>query len=314
MEKEEKRHTRQNKKIGVTQAESKRALALIAHLRRIFETVFDEKGRGLHPLAMDQASLLLCSASLRTLLFDDTPSPILLDFLTQHGIDIELETFETNLAMLFFSQVEPQDAGHVCDLCLGLLFDQEDRDYFELNIAKQIVIATDGAQKAYTSLERQPEVWRPTDKESKNTNSHVGFSNLGGPSQLVTITRKRVPISEWGNTRLGYLKGIPIRRRNIICYVANKLGGIHYDSSRLPAGEEDRSEFKILAQAYDWEKQAIMHAGLTAVAIACIEIASHPQLAEVLSALRKFDHKRQEHLLRGESPIWGNPTKINPVS
>lgn len=29
--------------------------ALVAHLRRIFETVFDEKERGLHPLEMDQA-------------------------------------------------------------------------------------------------------------------------------------------------------------------------------------------------------------------------------------------------------------------
>lgn len=306
MEKEEKLHTRQNKKIGVTQAESKRALALIAHLRRIFDTVLDEEGRVLNPLAMDQADLLLCSASLRTLFFDDTPSPILLDFLTQHGIDVEIETFETDLAMLFFSQIEPSDAGHVCDLCLRLLFDKEMRDYFELGKTKKIVVATDGAQKAYTSLERRSEVWRPTDEEAKRLNTHVGFSNLGGPIQLATITRKRVPISEWGNTRLGYLKGIPIRRRTIICYVANKLGGVHYESTRLPAGEQDRSEFKILAQAYDWEKQAIMHAGLTAVAIACIEIVTHPQLAEVLNALRKFDHERQARLLRGESPVWGS--------
>lgn len=305
MEKEAKLHARKNKKIGVTQAESKRALALIAHLRRIFDTVFVEEGRVVHPLGMDQADLLLCSASLRTLFFDDTPSPILLDFLTQHGIDVEIETFETDLAMLFFSQVEPKDAGHVCDLCLSLLFDQESRDYFELDKAQPIVIATDGASNVYTSLEKRPEVWRPTVDESKRINSHVGFSNLGGPSQLVTITRKRVPISEWGNTRLGFLKGKPIRRRNIICYVANKLGGVHYDSTRLPAGEEDRSEFKILAQAYDWEKQAIMHAGLVAVAIACIEIAAHPQVAEVLKALRKFDHERQARLLRGESPVLG---------
>lgn len=180
------------------------------------------------------------------------------------------------------------------------------REYFKLDEAKQIVVAVDGEQKAYTSLKRCPEVWRPTDEETKRLNTYVGFSNLGGPLQPVTVTRKRVPISEWGNTRLGYLKGIPIRRRNIICYVANKLGGVHYDSSRLPAGEEDRSEFKILAQAYDWEKQSIMHAGLTAVAIACIEIASHPQIAEVLSALRTFDNERQARLLRGESPVWGS--------
>jgi hypothetical protein len=37
-EKEASLHVRQNQKIGVTQAESKRTLALIAHLRRVFET------------------------------------------------------------------------------------------------------------------------------------------------------------------------------------------------------------------------------------------------------------------------------------
>lgn len=306
MEKEEKLHDRQNKKIGVTQAESKRVLALIAHLRRIFDTVFDKEGRRLHPLEMDQADLLLCSASLRALFFDDTPSPILLDFLAQHEIDVELETFETDLTMLFFSQVDQRESGHACDLCLGLLFDREMRDYCELGKAEEIFIATNWPQKAYTSLVRQPEVWCPTAEERKRLNMSIGLSNLGGPFQLVTVTRKRVPISEWGNTRLGYLKCIPIRRRNIICYVANKLGGVHYDSTRLPAGEDDKTEFKILAQAYDWEKQAVMHAGLTAVAIACLEIATHPQFAEILNALRQFDRERQARILRGESLVPGS--------
>lgn len=305
MEQENESHGNQHKniKIQITQAESKRVLALVAHLRRIFETVFNEEGRGLHPLEMDQSDLLLCSASLRTLLFDDTPSPILLDFLNQHGLDIEIETFETNLAMLFFAQVEMKESGHACDLCLGLLFDEKMRDYYELDKAKEILVAMDGVQKAYTNLMRKPEVWCPTVEESNRLNTSLGFSNLGGLSQLATVTRKRVPLSEWGNTILGYLKGIPIRRRNIICYVANKLGGIHYDSTRLPAGKDDRSEFKMLAQAYDWEKQAIMHAGLSAVAITCIEIASHPQLAELLDGLRQFDQKRRARLLRGESLV-----------
>jgi len=300
MDEEASSHVGQHQKIGVTQAESKRALALIAHLRRVFDTVFDERGHGLHPLEMDHAALLLCSASLRTMLFDDSPSPILLDFLNQHGIDVELETFETDLAMLFFSQVERREAGHACDLCLGLLFDKQMREHFELGKKKEIFLATDGPQKAYTSLARRPDVWCLTAEEAKRINTSLGYSNRGGPAQLATVTRKRVPIGEWGNTRLGYLKGIPIRRRNIICYVANKLGGVHYDSTRLPAGEDDKSEFKILAQAYDWEKQSIMHAGLTAVAIACIEIATHPQLTEVLRALQELDHERQSRLLRGE--------------
>ena len=292
-------HVRKHLKIKVTQAESKRVLALIAHLRRIFQIVFDERRRRLHPLEMDQADLILCSASLRTLLFDDSASPILLDFLAQHGIDVELETFETDLAMLFFAQVEQPEVGHACDLCVALLFDRKMRDYFDLGQKKAILITTEGAQ-AYMSLEKRPEVWRPTEEEASRINNSVGFSDPGAPMQICRITRKRVPLGEWGKVRLGYLKGIPIRRRNIICYVANELGGVHYDSTRLPSGKEDRSEFKILAQAYDWEKQAIMHAGLAAVAIACIEIATHPQLAEVLRALKNFEHKRHSRLLRGE--------------
>lgn len=294
------------KTIGVTQAESKRVLALIAHLRRLFETVLIEERKGQHPLLMDQADLLLCSASLRTLLFDDSPSPILIDFLTQHEIEIEMETFETDIAMLFFAQVEPTERGHACDLCLGLLFDKDMREYCELGQSKQLVLVADGTNKTYSSLERRPEVWRPSRKDSVRLNTSVGFSNLGGPLQLITVTRKRVPIAEWGKVRFGYLKGIPITRRNIISYVANKLGGVHYDSSRLPASESDKAEFRVLAQAYDWEKQAIMHAGLTAVAIACIEIVMHPLIRDILTALQKFENERRARLLRGESPVWAN--------
>lgn len=295
----------ENKRIGVTQAESKRALALIAHLRQVFRTAIIEDGRGRHPLQMDQAELLLCAASLRALLFDDSPSPILIDFIVQHGIDVNLETFETDLAMLFFAQVERSETGHAVDICLGLLFDEEMKRECPLDQEKQLVVVVDGANKAYSSLERNPQVWRPTPEEAAKFNMHVGFSNLGGPVQLCTFKRMRVALSEWGNVRLGYLRGIPIRRRNIICYVANKLGGVHYDSSRLP-GKEDRAEFKMLAQAYDWEKQSIMHAGLAAVAIACIEIATHPEIGEILRALQKFEVERRERLLRGESPIWGS--------
>ncbi|HLD10013.1 MAG TPA: hypothetical protein VJB68_08215, partial [Methylophilaceae bacterium] len=267
--------------------------------------VFEKDGHGLHPLEMNQADLLLCSASLRTLLFDDSPSPILLDFLTQHSIKIELETFETDLAMLFFAQVEPKAAGNACDLCLDLLFNQEMRDYCEIGKVKSLVLAAEGTA-SYADLKKRPEVWRPNNEERERLNTDVGFSNLGGPIQLCKITRKRVLIGDWGNVRLGYLKGIPIRRENIIRYVANKLGGVHYDSKRLPASKEDKSEFKILSQAYDWEKQTIMHAGLAAVAIACIEIATHPQIAEVLRAVKKFNYERQSRLLRGESPVWGS--------
>lgn len=291
-------------KIGVTQAESKRALALVAHLRRIVDTVFDGEGRGYRPIEMDQAELLLCSASLRILFFDTPASSILLDFLTQHQINIEVETFETNIAMAFFARSELNDEGHVTDLCVSLLFDKKMRASCELNQPKQLVLVT-GESDAYSSLANKPDVWRPVDQKTRQASSSPNFSSSGKGTQFITVTRKRVPIAEWGNVRLGYLKNIPIRRKTMICYVANQLGGVHYDSARFPSGEDERSEFKMLAQAYDWEKKAIMHAGLASVAVACIEIATHPDIRKILWALSEFDAKRQSRLLRGESPTWG---------
>ena len=291
-------------KIGVTQAESKRALALVAHLRQIVDTVFDGEGRVFRPTDMDQAELLLCSASLRILFFDSPASSILLDFLTQHQIDIKVETLETNIAMAFFAQVDSNSNGHVTDLCVSLLFDEKMRGRCELNKQKQFVVFTDETD-AYSSLAKKPEVWRPVDLQTGQAINSPSFSCSGKSAQFITVTRRQVPIAEWGDVRLGYLKNIPIRRKTIICYVANQLGGVHYDSARLPSGEDERSEFKLLAQAYDWEKKAIMHAGLASVALACIEIAAHPDIRKILWALSEFDAKRRSKLLRGESPTWG---------
>ena len=117
--------------------------------------------------------------------------------------------------------------------------------------------------------------------------------------QLCTITRKVVPLQEWGNVRLGFLRDIPIRRRNIICYVANKLGGVHFDSLRFPHNESDKAEFKVLAQAYDWDKQAVTHAGLVAVALACVEIVRTPVIRDLLVALERFHAERQKRLREG---------------
>jgi len=286
--------------IGVTQAESKRVLALIAHIRRLFETVFTSEGSGQHPLQMDQSDLLLCSASLRTLFFDDSPSPILIDFLTQHAIDVEIDTFETDIAMLLFAQVGPKGPGHVCDICLGLLFDESMREYCELDQPKPLMLIVDDAAETYSDLKNHTHVWRPTKEEAMRMNTSIDFSNPERPSQLITVTRKQVPIAKWGTVRIGYLKGIPIHRKNIITYVANKLGGIHYDSKRLPTEKNDKEEFKILAQAYDWNKQAVMHAGLTIIAIACIEIVRHPQMREILIALQNFESSRRIRLLKGQ--------------
>ena len=291
------------KTIGVTQAESKRVLALIAHIRRLFETVLTTEGKYRHPLHMDQADLLLCSASLRTLFFDDSPSPILIDFLTQHVIDVSIETFETDISMLFFAQVAPQSQGHASDICLELLFDKEMRESCVLNQPTEIMLVIDGPNYIYSDLMKHPDIWRPTEEEALRLNLSLGSSNRDAPSQLVSVTRRRVPIQEWGAVRFGYLKGIPIHRRNIINYVANKLGGVHYDSKRLPISNKDRAEFKLLSQAYDWNKQAVMHAGLTAVGIACTEIVMLPQISEILLTLQDFESDRHARLLRGDPVV-----------
>jgi hypothetical protein len=51
----------------------------------------------------------------------------------------------------------------------------------------------------------------------------LGIANNNAPMQLAHITRREVPISAWGNVRIGYLKKRPIPRRSLITYVANQL-------------------------------------------------------------------------------------------
>lgn len=73
---------------------------------------------------MDHANLLICSASLRTLLFDD--NPILLDFVKEHSIDIEVEVLETNLGLFLLSMFVPDD-GHISDFLAHILLDEKTR-------------------------------------------------------------------------------------------------------------------------------------------------------------------------------------------
>jgi hypothetical protein len=109
-----------------------------------------------------------------------------------------------------------------------------------------------------------------------------------------------VTISEWGDVRIGYLKKVPITRRNLITYVANKLGGVHYDGRRLPADLDDAEQYRVLATAYDWDNQAIMHAGFVMVGLACVEILRSPPIRPLLDALVKHHNRRQGQLMRGE--------------
>jgi hypothetical protein len=120
-------------------------------------------------------------------------------------------------------------------------------------------------------------------------------------SQLALVTRQQTALTEWGRVQIGYLKAIRIDRRNLISYVANKLGGVHYDSDRPPANKADARQFKVMATAYDWNDQAIMHAGLVATALACVEIANCAPLVQLCTALGSFHRARQERLWKGEA-------------
>src|SRR5438309_10588316 len=103
--------------LSITRAESKRALALLAHLRQLARTI-SSKGKLLRPTEMDHADLLLCSASLRALLFDD--KAVLIEFMKHHGLSIGIETTETNLGLAFLSKLVPGE-GHVSDLLIQVL-------------------------------------------------------------------------------------------------------------------------------------------------------------------------------------------------
>lgn len=288
-----------NKKIKIAQAESKLALAIEAHLRQILRTVSHPSGGLLSPISMDHAELLLCSASLRALLFDDTPAATLLGFLEQHDIEIEMDCVETDMAMLLLSQVEPLTTGHVSDLFAQIPLTEKGREEYPLDSRKPLLLNGDQCE-AYASIEAYPQVWKPPSAKVSSTTFKLEYSQSGEPTQLCHFTRRRVRLNQWGDIPLGLLRELSIRRRNIICYVANKLGGVHYQSTRLPNDAKDKAEFKILTQAYDWQNQAIMHAGLVAVGIACIEIAAHPQIREVLMALHRFNDKRQNRLFEGK--------------
>lgn len=86
--------------------------------------------------------------------------------------------------------------------------------------------------------------------------------------------------------------------------MANKLGRVHYDSKRLPPDLEDRTQYRALATAYDWDNQSIMHAGLVMVGLACIEILNAPAIRDLLHELEDFHLRRQDRLMRGDKGLW----------
>jgi hypothetical protein len=285
--------------ISVTQAESKRVVAIIGHLRQIVRSVVDSNGYFLRPVFVDQSEIILASASLRSLLFDDSPSPLLIDFFRQHKMPAWVETIEAGSAMLLLSELEPGAGPHMSDFFMGILEDEKMREDFKLNEPHSFVTVMQEGSSVLSSLHDRINVWAPGMESKAPVNTSLGYQPGTGICQYTQVTRKIVNLEDWGNVRIGYLKNIPIRRRSIICYVANKLGGVHYDSTRIPRNPLDLLEFNALAMSYDWESQAVTHAGIIAVALACIELTRSEFFLPLLSALEIFHMKRQERLRSG---------------
>src|SRR3954471_14019925 len=198
--------------LNITRAESKRALALLAHIRQIARTIsYDDKL--LRPTEMDHGDLLLCSASLRALLFDE--KPMLIVFMKHHSLSIEIETIETNLGLAFLSQLAT-GKGHVSDFLVQALLDPQMRSAFPVDQKKQAFFVYEGPPD-FGSIAQRPEIWYPKDAKNADINSPPVLAG-NNPHQLVDITRRRVSLADWGKVRLGFLREIAIPRRNLVTH------------------------------------------------------------------------------------------------
>jgi hypothetical protein len=257
--------------VRVSHADTKRLLAIRAHLDQLIRTAMTpERNAFRRPVEMDQGELLLASASLRALVFDNSTVPLLTGFLAPHAIEFEVETLETNLGIILLSQIVLQQ-GHVSDFLIECIFDHELKEQLKLDQASQFMIV-EPSKAGFESMLRRSKVWAPTNEQDAEINSFLSGASNVGPVQMLRVTRRVVKLGDWGDIRLGYLKNIAITRKSIVNYVANRLGGVHYDSNRTPKDPDDLAQFRVLATAMDWEDQAIMHAGFVAVGIASIEL------------------------------------------
>ncbi len=280
--------------IRVSQADSKRVLAILAHLNQLARAAVRDD-RFLRPVEMEPTELLLAAASLRALFFDDTPRPMLLSFLEDNGIELEIEAIETNLGLILLSQLLPEE-GHISDELAGCVLDPEHHERMPLEKRIQALLFFED-RRGLESMMKRPDLWAPTREQDAAINSGLTPLMGEGPGQLIDLKRTRVPLGAWGRVRIGYLKTIPIDRRNIVSYVANKLGGVHYESGRRPKDTSDVTQFKALATAYDWDDQALMHAGFVAVGLACIEVLHTPAIVALRNDLARFHATRQARLV-----------------
>jgi hypothetical protein len=284
--------------VYITRSEAKLALCVFAHLRNIMVAIGMDRGGIIAPLDMDQADLLLCSASLRSLMFDYNVSvPPLIELLEKFSPNCLIPCIETHVNMFFLSDFFGE-RPHVSDFLIKIIcdtFGTKNEGVDKIN-QQDTFLLTYMSGKGFKSLMEQKNKWLPTIYEYPD--GGVGISGTSDgivPSQLVTFTRKLIPLREWRNQRIGLLKTTNITRRNIVCYTANELGGVHYNSKRLPP-QEERNAFHLLTEAYDWEDQAVNHAGLICTALIAVELMLCEDVRSLIPALEEFLLKRDETL------------------
>lgn len=278
----------ESKTLVLDKASARRAQAILAHLRLVISTVSNDEG-WFRPLSIEHEELLLASASLRALFFDG--GGMLTLFLEEQNADLMIEAFETDLGLILLSELI-DDEFHISDFIMDAYFRPSTDERKAVDKPWPLLVAYDDREK-FGGLLRRAHLWAP--KRDTGINGPSPSSNVG-PMQLATFCRKRTGLKEWGRLRLGYLKGVPIDRRSIVTYVANQLGGVHYDSKRLPKDPDDANQFQALAQGLDWDHEAITPGGLVAIALACVEIARSPDVMKLAVALDKFVRERQERL------------------
>lgn len=281
--------------ISIKNGHATKMLAIFAHLQNIISTATQHDESILLPKQMDHAKLLLASSSLRALFFDK--NPILLSLLKDNEIDFNIECIETTLNLFLMSIFNVSD-NHASDCLARILIDEKIKNEFPVDEKKQAFLFHEG-RNVFDGIEDRPEIWKPTDEEdNEEINSGMSISNHSTPCQVFYLSRKNTSIFEWGNVPIGYLKDIRITRENIITFTANKLGGVHYDSSRLPLDSKEKNAFKILSTAYDWNNKSIMHAGLVAVGLACVELTKSRLLHGLMQSSADFYQKRLSNLCK----------------
>lgn len=283
--------------IKIDQKEMKRALAIHSHLRNIYSAIVAPDGTIIKPTNMDQGKLLLASGSLRCLLFETHPhQPILLKFLKDNELDFTVNYLETNINLFFFSYFMP-DEFHLSDALIKITVSQDGMNEFPIDTEKEILMSFKDPTPFLTLLERH-DLWIPQDNREIDSEAPSVF--FPTPGQFINITRRQRSLEQWTTSRIGYLKDRPIPRRRIIAYVANELGGVHYDSRHgLPTTEDDQL-IRRLMTIFDWEYQSIMHTGFVVTALICLELFSIPEVRFLFKELESMIEQRQQRLLHKE--------------